>query len=211
MSISYQQLQKDAEAAQKNARMTAIATALQGKYALVRVFDSLALIYSEPHSPCQILNLLLTLCPVLAADSLLAPGSKRLTAFDIQISAMVYSRTSSSNFTLSNPWKTFVAYDLVALFNSPFHPSVASRQQSLLASASWLSAIQTLEARASEPGRGGFEGLPSVFADEQAMNNLLRSAGYSMAPAQMTRPCAGRRESYGAISPLTMPRLSVGH
>ena len=53
---------------------------------------------------------------------------------------------------------------------------------------------------------GGIEGLPCVFADEDAMATLLGSTSAPPAPAPTPvyrgSSCAGRRESYGAIAPL---------
>jgi hypothetical protein len=195
--------------AQNNARLAAVANALQGKFALVREFDSLKLIY------------------ILSADCLLNPGSKRLTAFDIHIAAVVYTRSTSSQFVLSTAWKSFIAFDLVALFaidGSPVavnsaavpptpsfaRPQAAPAPQVINPPSTWTQSLDMLERSAGSCG--GIEGLPCVFADEDAMAALLGSASAPPAPTPVyrTSSCAGRRESYGAIAPL-VPNFSISH
>ena len=215
---------------QNNARLAAVANALQGKFALVREFDSLKLIYSTytsiPSLPFA--HLFPFVPPVLSADCLLNPGSKRLTAFDIHVAAVVYTRSTPSHFVISTAWKSLVAFDLVALFGldgSPVaahsvavpptpsfaRPQAAPAPQVINPPSTWTQSLDMLERSAGS--YGGIEGLPCVFADEDAMATLLGSASTSPTPPTPAYPrssCASRRESYAAIAPL-VPSFSISH
>jgi len=189
-------LLKDQECAYANGRMAAIANALTHKYALVRTHESLALIH------------------VLSADCLLNPGAKRLTAFDIHISAVVYGATSRpGQFSISHTYRSFIAYDLVALFSSPSTFPSGSSPPIIYPPAHWLTALKTLENRAAEPGRGGVEALLSIFADDTAINALVR-ASIAMSPTAATAAlppssfsgCAPRKSSFAIVNDR---RLSV--
>lgn len=189
-------LLNDQECAYANGRMAAIAKALTHKYALVRTHESLALIH------------------ILSADCLLNPGAKRLTAFDIHISAVVYGATArSGQFSVSHTYKSFIAYDLVALFSSPSTFPTGSAPTTITPPSHWLTALKTLETRAAEPGRGGVEALLSIFADDTAINALVR-ASISMSPAVTPSAlsqgsfsgCAPRKSSFAIVSDR---RLSV--
>jgi hypothetical protein len=183
-------LLNDQECTYANGRMAAIANALTNKHALVRTHGSLALIQ------------------ILSADCLLNPGAKRLTAFDIHISAVVYGATARpGQFSVSHTYKSFIAYDLVALFSSPSTFPVGSTPSIITPPAHWLSALKTLETRAAEPGRGGVEALLSIFADETAINALVR-ASIAMSPATTTSAfsqasftgCAPRKSSFAIVN-----------
>lgn len=195
MSPITTQLQ-DQECTFANGRMAAIANALTHKYALVRTHESLALIH------------------ILSADCLLNPGAKRLTAFDIHISAVVYAATSRpGQFSVSHTYRSFIAYDLVALFSSPSTFPVGSCPQIITPPQHWLTALKTLETRASEPGRGGVEALLSIFADDTAINALVRaSIGMSPAVTASALPqgsfsgCVPRKSSFAIVNDR---RLSV--
>jgi hypothetical protein len=190
--------QKDQECAYANARMAAIAVALQGKYGLIRSHDSLELIY------------------VLTADCLLNPGAKRLTAFDIHISAVVYSAMPRPGmFQISHTYRNFIAYDLVALFSSPSTFPAGSSPNVISPPSHWLTALQTLEKRAAEPGRGGHESLISIFADDTAINALVRSS-IAMNPASPTTmpsaahyACSPRVSSFALMHSPMDRRLST--
>jgi len=165
---------------------------------------------------------------VLSADCLLNPGSKRLTAFDIHIAAAVYTRSTPSQFVISTAWKSFVAFDLVALFALdgspvPVHsvavpptpsfarPQAAPVPQVVNPPSTWVQSLDMLERSAGS--YGGIEGLPCVFADEAAMAALLGSASASApAPTPVYRrsSCASARGSYSAIAPL-VPSFSISH
>jgi hypothetical protein len=215
-------LQKDQECAYSNARMAAVAIALQGKYGLIRTNDSLALIQSEPVFLCWrsffcIYHLIpmLTNAPftVLTADCLLVPGAKRLTAFDIHISAVVYAPTARpGQFAISHTYRNFIAYDLVALFSSPSTFPAGSTSSIITPPAHWLSALNTLEKRAAEPGRGGYEALLSIFADDTAINALVRTSvamtPIGSCPVAAYRGCAPRTSSF-ALMHNPMGRISV--
>jgi hypothetical protein len=188
-------LQKDQECAYSNARMAAVAIALQGKYGLIRTNDSLALIQ------------------ILTADCLLVPGAKRLTAFDIHISAVVYAPTARpGQFAISHTYRNFIAYDLVALFSSPSTFPAGSTSSIITPPAHWLSALNTLEKRAAEPGRGGYEALLSIFADDTAINALVRTSvamtPIGSCPVAAYRGCAPRTSSF-ALMHNPMGRISV--
>ena len=208
---------------QNNARLAAVANALQGKFALVREFDSLKLIYSTytSISICSIFSLTV-FPPVLSADCLLNPGSKRLTAFDIHIAAAVYTRSTPSQFVISTAWKSFIAFDLVALFaldGSPVaapsaavpqtpsfaRPQAAPFPQVFNPPSTWTQSLDMLERSAGS--YGGVEGLPCVFANEDTMATLLGSPSATPAPTPSYRrsSCA-----YGAIAPL-VPSFSISH
>ncbi|KIM33827.1 hypothetical protein M408DRAFT_325419 [Serendipita vermifera MAFF 305830] len=183
-------LLKDQECTYANARMAAIANALTHKYALVRTHESLALIH------------------ILSADCLLNPGAKRLTAFDIHISAVVYGATARpGQFSISHTYRSFIAYDLVALFSSPSTFPAGSSPQIITPPAHWLAALKTLETRAAEPGRGGIEALLSIFADDTAINALVR-ASIAMSPTVSQAPsttavfqgCAPRKSSFALVN-----------
>lgn len=171
-------MQKDQECADHNARMSAVAVALQGKYGLIRTHDSLALIH------------------ILTADCLLNPGAKRLTAFDIHITAIVYGATARpGQFAVSHTYRNFIAYDLVALFSSPSsfpYAHGADVAQIISPPAHWIAAIKALESRANEPGRGGHEALTSIFADDNSINTLVRCS-VQMSPVSPMSPTAGFR------------------
>ena len=216
--------QKDQECAYANARMAAIAVALQGKYGLIRSHDSLELIYGEfflisARPPFIVTtdhhaNMLLFL--VLTADCLLNPGAKRLTAFDIHISAVVYSAMSRPGmFQISHTYRNFIAYDLVALFSSPSTFPPGSSPNILSPPSHWLTALHTLEKRAAEPGRGGHESLISIFADDTAINALVRSS-IAMNPASPTTmpsaahyACSPRVSSFALMHSPMDRRLST--
>ncbi|KAG8761167.1 hypothetical protein FRC14_006216 [Serendipita sp. 396] len=186
--------QKDQECAYANARMAAIATALQGKYGLIRTQDSLALIQ------------------ILTADCLLNPGAKRLTAFDIQLSAVVYSPMARPGaFSVSHTYRNFVAYDLVALFSSPSTFPAGTSQSIITPPAHWISALKTLEKRAAEPGRGGYEALVSIFADDTAINALVRSS-VAMTPVPSSPvqfACSPRMSSFALMHNAVDRRISA--
>jgi hypothetical protein len=176
-------LLKDQECTIANARMAAIANALTHKYALVRTHDSLALIH------------------ILSADCLLNPGAKRLTAFDISISAVVYGATARpGHFSVSHTYRSFIAYDIVALFSSPSTFPAESSPNVITPPSHWLNAFKTLENRAAEPGRGGIEGLLSIFADDTAINALVR-ASVAMTPTSSPRSsiCTPRKSSFALV------------
>ncbi|PVG04543.1 hypothetical protein CPB86DRAFT_692152 [Serendipita vermifera] len=191
-------LHKDQECAYANARMAAIANALQGKYGLIRTHDALALIL------------------ILTADCLLSPGAKRLTAFDIHISAIVYAATSyPGQFSISHNYRNFIAYDLVALFSSPSTFPVGVSPNVIAPPAHWINAIKTLEKRAAEPGRGGYEALISIFADDTAINALVR-ASISMSPSSnaavnpaVYQACSPRTSSFALMHNPMDRRLST--
>jgi hypothetical protein len=185
-------MQKDQECANHNARMSAVAAALQGKYGLIRTHDSLALIH------------------ILTADCLLNPGAKRLTAFDIHITAIVYGATARpGQFAVAHTYRNFIAYDLVALFSSPssFAHGASTTSTSIIAPpAHWIAALKALETRANEPGRGGHEALTSIFADDTAINTLVRS---SMQMSPVSGPgfaqrvsCTPRDASFAFMHPM---------
>ncbi|KAG9054837.1 hypothetical protein FS842_004016 [Serendipita sp. 407] len=209
--------QKDQECAYANARMAAIATALQGKYGLIRTQDSLALIQSMYPSIWNLLILLLWLTstfhfPVLTADCLLNPGAKRLTAFDIQLSAVVYSPMARPGaFSVSHTYRNFVAYDLVALFSSPSTFPAGTSQSIITPPAHWISALKTLEKRAAEPGRGGYEALVSIFADDTAINALVRSsvAMTPVPPSPVQFACSPRMSSFALMHNAVDRRISA--
>jgi len=186
-------LQKDQECAISNARMASCASSLQGKYGLIRTHDSLALIQ------------------ILTADCLLNPGAKRLTAFDIHISAVAYGQTARpGQFAVSHTYRNFIAYDLVALFSSPSTFAPGSGPSIITPPQHWLSAMKTLEKRAAEPGTGGFEALTSIFADDTAINALVRSSA-SMTPAAgpaALRVCSPRMSSFALMHQPMDRRLS---
>jgi hypothetical protein len=176
--------------------MAAVAIALQGKYGLIRTNDSLALIQ------------------ILTADCLLVPGAKRLTAFDIHISAVVYGATARpGQFAISHTYRNFIAYDLVALFSSPSTFPSGSAPSIIIPPAHWLSALHTLEKRAAEPGRGGFDALLSIFADDTAINALVRTSvamnpvGSSATPVAF-RGCSPRVSSFALMHQPMDRRLS---
>jgi hypothetical protein len=176
--------------------MAAAAIALQGKYGLIRTNDSLALIQ------------------ILTADCLLVPGSKRLTAFDIHISAVVYGPTARpGQFAISHTYRNFIAYDLVALFSSPSTFPSGSAPSIITPPEHWLSALKTLEKRTAEPGHGGYEALLSIFADDTAINTLVRTSVAmnpigSACPATAYRGCTPRGSSFSLMHDPMDRRLS---
>lgn len=151
----------------------------------------------------------------MTADCLLNPGAKRLTAFDIHITAVVYGATARpGQFAISHTYRNFIAYDLVALFSSPSSFSHGGSTPSIISPPPhWISALKALEARANEPGRGGHEALTSIFADDTAINTLVRSSVH-MSPVSPTfnqRISCAPRESSFAFMHSTMDRRLSSH